>query len=486
MRLSEDSYPDYYHCPFGDTQSRNTIFQIMGKTGFSAREWLEATLNNFLGEGKDDDTEVKNMGLEEKVKETKRQLETKGEPFVYTAEFIAAERVDEERKKAYQSVTVTSAVPEGEEQELLENPFKFLLLPKNSSEGMVRAAFLRLSKAWHPDTMDSRDQQKITQMFTGRKILDGETTQEEWIEELSKIIDEKPKSAREVEAMGEVERREYLDRQRTRQMQEAKIERIRAEMVTYSMKKMQLISRAYQECKKVLGGEGFESLAGYEWEDICSEKEFLGSSRKEEFKRIMLEGEGEIRKTKDYGASLHYNYGEEYMAGKSYRDSINLKDLFAWMELVQGKELAPTLLDEIVEHYDLDENKAEALRLMIINRETQQFIFETLGIKCDEDGNEAGDKAPKLHWFLSTVYNGPAYCVMTGPRDYESYPSGVELTENGELILKFYNQGDGLFYNLMGGRYDQANFTKTDVMMMTKIAYGLLLKKGRPVKALKA
>ena len=142
------------------------------------------------------------------------------------------------------------------------------------------------------------------------------------------------------------------------------------------------------------------------------------------------------------------------------------------MELKQGKELSPALLDDLADECKLNENKAEQLRLMIMNREEIGFITKTLGI------TESHEKSNIL-WYLFTAYNGPMFTHDAGPRRLVHFPLGVELTEKGGMILKYVEQ-HGLFADI--GKNETAQFSPADTKMMVAIAYGPLLAQAAMIK----
>jgi len=104
---------------------------------------------------------------------------------------------------------------------------------------------------------------------------------------------------------------------------------------------------------------------------------------------------------------------------------------------------------------------------MLTNHESIQFIQETLEIS-DADIDQ-------LARFVAAIQQEPEYMLHSGPlREFAFGNLGVEFTQSGELVLKYFNQSN----QTLGfeGSEQAAWFTPTDVDLMRSIAYGPLLK----------
>lgn len=152
---------------------------------------------------------------------------------------------------------------------------------------------------------------------------------------------------------------------------------------------------------------------------------------------------------------------------QGYRQDVDIRSLFAWMELKLGQEIAPSLLDGISEIYKLNIHSQERLRLMIMNRETPDFILETLEISEDEDW--------PLRSYLADVYTGLSYSHYNGPqRELEEYQLGVSMANDGGMMFTYVHQGDQTFG--WGSYEETARFSPSDVDLMRSVAYGPMLK----------
>ena len=120
----------------------------------------------------------------------------------------------------------------------------------------------------------------------------------------------------------------------------------------------------------------------------------------------------------------------------------------------------------MVNTYRLDDNQAEQLRLMIMNKEEPDFIVNALGITKEDQ------KDYEMLHFLENAYDGPMFSHDMIGREYLLYPVGVEFTQKCGLILTYKSQLDHYHWTALDGN---SHFTPTDVQMMLAIAYGPLL-----------
>ena len=423
--------------------------------------------------------------------------------FRFTPEYYERIRDEKERMMAYKELTVSAQIPDGIDVEIQTNPWRFLYLPENSEAGHVRAANIRLSKIWHPDLMDPRDPEKLEAVF---KYLPHEfpikgSTYLDWLEQLKdfqpktdeevlqmKFVIEQ-KNQEEIDAMEPAKREKFIALQKKLQELETMAEEIRRKMVTIGSEKMVTITKAVAAAYKKLGHKPL-TFSGYDWEEINQTPLFTSWDSADvqnsifrmltrKFQDLRLEGEGVIRKelgqlamgeyhqAKDVQPELAFDYGEEFGMSNDYRQSLDLKALFAWMELKSGNELAPSLLDDVVKTYQLNRHQQERLRLMLMNGETTQFIKKALDIKKGTAG--------QLERFIETLQKGPVYIHYYGEDDPgTAYSLGVEFSSQDELIFRFISQEVPLFN--WGEHQETARFTPADLNLMRSIAYGPLLK----------
>ena len=477
--MAESNNNSMINGPCCDIQSRNLILQMMDydcdSSGYEKgrRDYLSSSLEKMLGE----EDKKESRDPKEVTDKLKELLEKKGKAFLHTAEYYHAIEDEQERMKAYRGLTVSSTVPHGEDAEIAENPFKFLYLPEDATFGQTRVAWLRLSKSWFPDLMYPENPDQYQRIFGDSKFPIEGKEYDFWLKEINSIKLPKMLSAEELEKLGEREQEEYLQKMEAYRNKELEYEKVKSDMRLRATQKMQILNKAYAEAKKRFSDFEQESFAGFLWEMGARTSDyldlFMGVRVSFEYDGLNLEGDGQVRR--DMGlwainslAYLAFDYGEIYLGDNDYRQRLNLRSFFAWTELVQGKELCPTLLEDVVETYKLNEDQSEQLRLMIMNREEYNFIVSALEIPTDCDDHY------EMSQFLEDIYDCPMFSHDLIGRTTFSFPLGVEFSPEGGLKLTYKSQIDSF---TMSARDRNAQFTQTDVQMMIAIAYGPLLQK---------
>lgn len=488
--------------PCCDIQTRNLILRVMserGKDPYShgfadddefdefedygefehasemRRDYLSDTFGFLTGkEGKKGVSPEEASAYADKIKE---MLEKKGKAFLHTPEYFAALQDQDERMKAYRALKVTSNVPNGEEAEIAENPFKFLNLPKDATYGQTRAAWIMLSKMWYPDMMYPENRDQYERIFGKISFPTDGQDYDSWMKQIAEIMPPERLSVEQVEKLGPKEREEYTMKHDAYRKKELEYEKVKSDMRLRATEKMKIINKAYREAKKRFSKEEQESFAGFVWEKDSYDMSFFKgwsfiSDDDYTYDTLSLEGEGEIRKDTGRLSShsfpyLAFDYGDVYLSSYDYRQYLHLKSFFAWTELVQGKELCPTLLDDVVKFFKLDDHQSEQLRLMIMNEEKPKFIMDTISLSKLE-------KSYVLKHFLNEIYEGPTFSHCIGPmRADRIFPLGVEFTPEGGLVLNYKAQEDQTMSWYASKKTDQ--FSPTDMKMALAIAYGPLL-----------
>lgn len=403
-------------------------------------------------------------------------LRKKGQAFQHTPEYYAAIEDEKTRIKAYRDLKVVSTVPYGEDAEIAENPFKFLYLPDDATLSQVRDSYIRLSRKWFPDLIYPENKEQRERILGRLSSIQGRNY-DAWFTEWQNFASPEIHGVEGLEKLTPEEQKNYQKKHQAYREKEIEYERVKAEMRRRATIKMQILNKAYAAAKKRFSKQEVESFAGFEW--TKKTLHVLGDMSSIQYEVLNLEGNGQIRKYTgkwaiDSEAHLAFDFGEKYLANEhDYLQYFGLKPFFAWTELIQGKgELCPTLLDDITKAYKFDDDQAEQLRIMILNREEPEFILAALNISP-----EKGEHYELLH-FLDVVYEGPTYTHQVGPGDYVSYPLGVEFTPDERMVLKYESQESE--YNFWGGgekREDQ--FGQLDLQMMRAIAYGPLLQEPR-------
>lgn len=457
--------------PYGDINTRNIVLQVMDdrpntdSASYERRNRIEESLRKLTN------PEEVLPGSADQAKKLIELLRKKGQAFQHTPEYYAAIEDEKTRIKAYRDLKVVSTVPYGEDAEIAENPFKFLYLPEETTLAQVRDAYIRLSRKWFPDLIYPEDKEQYERIFGRVSSIQG-IDYDTWLTEWQNFASPEIHGVEGLEKLTLEEQENYQKKHQAYREKEIKYERVKAEMRRRATIKMQILNKAYAAAKKRFSKQEVESFAGFEWTKQATHA--LGGWYRYEYEALSLEGSGQLRK--DTGkwsinsdVYLAFDFGEKYLAdAHDYRQYFRLKPFFAWTELIQGKGLCPTLLDDITKAYKFGDDQAEQLRMMILNQEEPEFILAALNIS-----SEKGEHYELLN-FLDDVYEGPIYTHQTGPRDHANYPLGVEFTPDERLILKYESQESE--YNFYGGgdkREDQ--FSQLDLQMMRAVAYGPLL-----------
>src|SRR3989338_8747698 len=147
-----------FTCPFSETLTRNLVLKIMQygpefkildiwerreEAKWEARERM---IEKLLSKG---------SGIEGFLE----ALAAEGPAYTHSREYILGQReLERMRMQSYRSITVSNVVPSGEEAEIERDPFKYLGLPQSATFEQVRAAWIRLSKIYHPDVVNPKNE----------------------------------------------------------------------------------------------------------------------------------------------------------------------------------------------------------------------------------------------------------------------------------------------------------------------------------------
>ncbi len=473
--------PEVYF-PYSDLQTRHLVLQVMKYGGqaqdieSSRKDYLSSSLER-LAENQEVARKTDTGDIGAKLKEL---LEKKGKAFLHTSEYYAAIEDEHERMKAYRSLAVSLAVPQGEDAEIAKNPFKYLSLPDDATFGQTRAAWIRLSKIWFPDLMAPENTEQYRRIFGIEKFVIEGTNYDSWLEKILKSTSPKVLSASDLERLSGPEQEDYRQKHEAYRAKEGEYERVKAEMRLRATQKMQIINKAYVEAKKRFSDAEEETFAGFSWEKGVQKSAFLKTLMGMdglEYNVLNLEGDGQVRRDSGRFARngfvyLAFDFGDVYLADNDYRQRIDLKPFFAWTELVRGRELSPTLLDDIVGKYKLSHDKSEQLRLMIMNREEPEFVVDALEI------SKVKSEHYQLLHFLEEAYGGPRFYHRIGPmREDHTFPVGIEFTPDGGMVLIYQSQENQMMSWF--ATEETARFKSIDVQMMMAIAYGPMLQAPR-------
>lgn len=465
--------------PYSDLQNHNLVLQVMEfdeeNDQNDMNDYLNSSLDKLIGK-KGSHKKIKSENRSKKIEEL---LEKKGKAFVHTPEYYAAIKDQKNRMKAYRELIITSSVPYGEDAEIAENPFKFLNLPEDATFGQTRASWIHLRKLYFPDFMNPENPEQYKRIFGNSKFIIENKDFDSWLKEINRSSRPELLSLEVLGEMSSQDQEKYKIEHEVYRQKELEYEKVKQEMILRATKKSTIINKSYAEAKKRFSDSEIESFAGFIWEKGTSTSELLSNFfnfREIEYEYLDLECPGQIRKDSykqatNRSAFLSFDYGELYLGDNDFRQSVNLKSFFSWTELILDKELCPTLLEDMVDDYKLNENQSEQLRLMIINKEKTDFILDALNIPQDEN-NELN-----LLYFVERIYNGPKFSHAIYPRGSVSFKLGVELTPDGGMNLKYKTQVGGDLYSFEEDAKD--SFTPVDMQMMQAIAYGPLLQEPK-------
>lgn len=333
-----------------------------------------------------------------------------------------------------------------QEAEIIENPYQFLKLQRDSPAEHVRKSYIRLARGYHPDLVNPKfDVQELPKLYSNK---DAEAAN------LGHSIDEVIEIWRNPETKPE-ERGKILEG-----------------ISLMSHRKMVLFNRAYQEIKARYNPAEWNKLFGYDFETVFNREEGHYN------KVVSLEGRGEVTVFPNHyeywvaGPYLHFDYGPDDnhpWVDWGYRHEINLRHLFAHIEVLEGKRISGILLKPFFDCFGLDKQKSNTLIGMLSTGEGVEAVMKRLGVPNDSsiDYKEDSDKWLYSLRFrrqlneITTLLREPAIFY---PRDlipsWEVPPIKVQV-KDGKLTLEDYTQ---------------TNFSEADYILFLTLAYGPLLK----------
>jgi hypothetical protein len=418
-----------------------------------------------------------------------KNLEARGKAFQHTEEYYVAmeAKAKADRMRAYREITATGLNTETEEEkDIRANPFSYLGLEEGATFGQVRDAWRQHARMWHEDMMRPDDIRSFRTIFGqdphGNFPIDGFNA-DEWSRRLLAFAPPVILPVEEVENMSEEGRLEYVQSIEAHRQMEEEYAAVKMEMVRRAHEKMINLKIAYEAICSKFSRREIESVAGFSWNE--GESSGLMGTINQKFEYIHLEGGAELQRNNRFvdpsgnlflslydsnEVGIHFDRGEVYLADRAeYRQSIDLQTFFAWLDLIQLRELSPQLLRGIEKSCSLSPNQREQLRVMLTNHEDISVILEVLSL-----GDEK--KKDNLISFITTVYFGPSCDFQIDRRNGAYYPLGVELDPDGSMTFKYHNQSaPGCS---LASFPDQTQFTKADVTLMRSLAYGPMLEGG--------
>lgn len=228
-------------------------------------------------------------------------------------------------------------------------------------------------------------------------------------------------------------------------------EKIRAQAHT----KMVLLNKAYQEIKSRHDPQEWNTLFGYTFADT-------GDGTKE----VFLEGFGKIQIYPKHTAE-HTNYwvGGAYLdfcphpwSNRVYRDKygfthrINVKHLFAAIELRQNGKINPSLLKPLIDCFGLEKNADTLLNMLETGESSFDIVYTIIN---DKKHKFSEDCAHTLRFQLEEITE-----MRAGPDVYD-WPNVNFKFDEGKLIL------------------EDAIFSEADYILLSTLAYGPMLVSGK-------
>lgn len=318
--------------------------------------------------------------------------------------------------------------------EIVKNPYRFLGLPQGAPIEDVRRSYIRLAKLYHPDLVNpSLSGKNLPQLYSQSDLEAAgiECSIEELIEHLTRAFEDEEKA----EAL----------------------ERIRL----LAHKKMVEINRAYYEIKSRYDPERWNQLFGYDFEPVFNEEE-------EEWDRVVhLEGRGKIVVYPNHyefwvaGPYLSFDYGpddDHPWEDWYFRHELNLKHMFAHIELREGKPLSGILLEPLFDCFGLDESQSQRLIELLCEGKSTEEVMDELGIPHE---NKINFREDWDGWLYSLKFRRQINEITTLMREPTRHENGIELiVEEDGLTLK---------------DFDESRFSEADYMLFLTLAYGPLM-----------
>jgi curved DNA-binding protein CbpA len=322
-------------------------------------------------------------------------------------------------------LTLSDLAPE-QDNEIKNNPYRFLNLPEGAPFTDVRRSYIILAKTYHPDLVNPKLNQSYLLNSYGVDTSDS-------------------------------------------------LERIR----TDAYQKMVLINRAYAEIKNRTEPQQIHSINGYD----ANTK--YNSHEKSYQQNIQLEGNGEINvypSAYEYwvaGPYICFDYGSDNRTGEiDYLHELCLKHLFAHLELKQGRFPAQVLLDPFIDCFKLDTKRVNDLFALFQTKAETGDYFKKLNISnLVKDLNleaQRGNFESQFIRHINEILYLSRSSVANDFLDYYEDDVSATVEENGEMVLQVDTTDLIGFQAIYGSR--QTIFTEADNMLFTTLAYGPLLK----------
>lgn len=326
-----------------------------------------------------------------------------------------------------------------QEQEIRQNPWRFLNLTEGASLIDARRAFVGLTKIYHPDLINPKTNPSNLRTYSQDDLIRAGVSENviNTIRVASQMpTDESPRTADQ--------QRQYL-------------ETIRA----LAHQKMVLINRAYEEIKRRANPADRKSIAGYDLRQRYSVREQTS------FDEIGIEGHGIVTiyqtnyKYWVTGPYLSFDWGEpiDHEWGtydEDWRHQVNLRHLFAHIALQQGHELGQVLLQPFAYCFHLDDTRLITLMDLLKAGNSADEIYVALQVdEIPTVSTEADVRAVRMIRQLNEII------CLDRVLSEEDARVQMQMTEDGKLILKDRTE---------------SIFPETDVMLFTTLAYGPLLK----------
>src|SRR3989344_1842431 len=338
-----------------------------------------------------------------------------------------------------------------QETEISQNPYKFLNLPSDATPEDARRSYIRLAKLYHPDMINPSLQTGELLKLYGRGDVKGDASGYSF-DEIIAYLKKPPTDDAKLDA----EQRNKI------------LEDIRAA----AHKKMILFNRAYQEIKSRYQPREWNQLFGYDFlevQDVAHETigglHFVVQHNSGvPWRRVNLEGRGEL--------NIYPNHSEYWVSGpylsfdwardpdhswcdEDYQGSLNLRHMFAHLEMRDGKQVNPSLLAPFFDCFSLSRDQGNLFLDMLNDHKTTKQIMQRLNVSRDIKPDKDRDK-----WIYAIRFEKQLNDITTlDPWGEKDDSPTIELIDNGLRL-----EGE-----------TQTNFSEADYMLFVTLAYGPLL-----------
>ncbi|MCX6794019.1 MAG: J domain-containing protein [Candidatus Gottesmanbacteria bacterium] len=336
-------------------------------------------------------------------------------------------------------------------KEILKNPYKYLGLSEDASIADIRSVYINKSRLYHPDMIDPRfDSGKLTARYN-------QTDFKKLEPQIAKDLHTTPTN---LFKMVKKWLREYDPKDAE---QRAKV--LKAVQAAAHEKMIEL-NTAFEAIKSRYSRDHWNSPSGYSRHKYQNITEgFTDEDISLEAQHAELTIYPNAYESWVPGAYLRFDLGpidDHWWYDDELRHTIVVKHLFIYKELQEGRtQISPRLLEQFFDNFRLDDSKQKIFLDLLVKRVNSPDIMQALGI---EDENHFPMDTHRSDWYYSNRFRRHVNEMLTLRTEPDWKYKQITLQSEGtQLILEDYTQ---------------TILTEADVMLLSTLAYGPLLKHG--------